>query len=287
MEVKIEEIPNTAGNICGEGPIWSSRTQRLYWLDIERNTIYAFDPASLENISYRIDQTVGTIVLRRSGGAVVALHKGLAFFSFETGKYEIIEDPVKDDSIRFNDGKCDPQGRFWAGTMEFAEKNSRGKLFMLDCDRKVHTRLEGVTVSNGICWTADSKTMYYIDSPTRKIDAFDFDIPTGAISNRRTVATFGDGDGFPDGMTIDSEGNLWVGMWEGHKIVCADPRTGKIIRTVPMPVARVTAVAFGGSDLTDLYATSAARGGLPAPAGALFRITGLGAKGVESFEYLG
>jgi len=239
------------------------------------------------NKLYLLDQMVGSIVLRRSGGAVIALHRGLAFFSFETGHYVVIEYPVNDDSVRFNDGKCDPQGRFWAGTLELVEKQPRGKLFMLDTDHKVHLKLENVTVSNGICWTADAKTMYYIDSPTRKIDAFDFDPSTGNISNRRTVITFGDDDGFPDGMAIDAQGNLWVGMWEGRKITCVSPHTGKVIRAIPMPVARVTAVAFGGSDLSDLYVTSAARGGLPAPAGALFRVTGLGVKGVETFEYLG
>jgi len=275
-------------SILGEGSLWSSRTQRLYWVDIYGKKIHVYDPKANITQSYELDQMVGTIVLRKSGGAMVSLHRGFGSFDFETGKCTIVANPESDPRTRYNDGKCDPQGRFWAGTLEHEETGAAlGHLYMLDTHLVAHERLDNILVSNGIVWTADSKIMYYIDSPLRRVDAFDFEPQTGHISNRRTVVTIPQGDGVPDGMAIDSNDNIWVAHWGGWKVTQWDPRSGTLLRTVPIPAAKVTSVAFGGPDLTDLYVTTAATQSEPAPAGALFRVTGLAVKGTESFEFEG
>jgi len=230
-------------------------------------------------------------VPKKSGGALVALHQGFAHFDFESGQYVLISNPETSPNIRFNDGKCDPQGRFWAGTMDISESGvPLGSLYYLDHEFKVHKKLSDVGISNGICWSHDHKTMYYIDSPLKRVDSFDFDPATGHISNRKTVVSFVHENGFPDGMTIDSDGNIWVAHWDGGKVTQWNPHTGKLLRTIQIPGApKVTSVAFGGENLTDLYVTTASKGD-PAPAGALFRVTGLGnggVKGVPAFEFAG
>jgi len=286
MGEKVEQIPNTS-SVLGEGPLWS-KTGVLYWVDIKSNKVNEYDPEKGTNTSHQLDQNVTAIVLRKSGGALIAVKHGLASFDLNTGKYDIIARPDADPRNRFNDAKCDNQGRFWAGTMEDAETGANlGALYSLDEKLQVTKHLSDLGVSNGLCWTADSKTMYFIDSPTKKVDAFDFDAATGKLSNRRTAVTIPEDEGFPDGMTIDADGNIWVAHWGGSRITQWDPHSGKLLRTVKMPTAKVTSVAFGGKDFSDLYATTASVGSEPPPAGALFRITGLGVKGLPASEFAG
>ena len=224
---------------------------------------------------------------------MLALHHGFAHLDLETEELTFISDPEPDKpENRFNDGKCDPAGRFWAGTLALDEKPRAASLYCMDTDLSVRRVLGNVGNSNGIVWSLDNTTMYYIDTPTREIAAFDYDLETGAISNRRVAVTVPQEYGYPDGMTIDEEGMVWVALW-GEGCVCRwDPRTGELLHSLRLPVRQVTSCAFGGEKLDELYITSACIGpegkALAAQplAGGLFRVHP-GVKGIEAFEFNG
>ena len=158
---------------------------------------------------------------------------------------------------RFNDGKCDPAGRFWVGSMHMQQKTGEASLYTFDAHGNTEIKKDSVTISNGIVWTADKKTMYYIDTPTAQIKAFDYDNSTGAISNERIAVTVSENLGFPDGMTIDSEDMVWVGMWNGNAVIRLNPKTGEVLQKIEVPAHNVTSCAFGGENLDTLYITSA------------------------------
>jgi len=240
----------------GEGAIWDAKTRRLYWVDIDLGLVHVFDPAAANDRSINVGQPVGTVVPRTSGGLVLAARDGFFALDERTGKSAFLGAPEgHKPETRFNDGKCDPAGRFWAGTMESSSR--KGGLFRLDPDLSVHRMVDGVRCSNGIVWNLDKTMMYYIDTPTLKIDAFDYDLKTGTISNRREVISVGEDFGGPDGMTIDAEGKLWVAHWGGRCICRWDPITGNLLQKVSLPVSQPTSCAFGGRDLNTLYITSA------------------------------
>ena len=279
--------------ILGEGPIWDAQSGALWWVDILGKRLHRFDPALDQDEGFDVGEMIGTVVPRSSGGVALALESGFALFDVEKGTLEHIADPEADQATnRFNDGKCDPAGRFWAGTMSQAEEPQRGALYSIEADGTVVKRLSDVSISNGIVWSSDARTMYYIDTPTMQIDAFDFDLESGAISNRRPVVRVPREMGYPDGMAIDSEDRLWVGMWGGRKIVRFDPQSGEAVGEIEVPTDNVTACAFGGPDLQDLYITTA-RVGLAddqlvtqPDAGSLFR-TKVDVPGVKSTAYAG
>ncbi|MAE64298.1 MAG: SMP-30/gluconolaconase/LRE domain protein [Phycisphaeraceae bacterium] len=240
----------------GEGPIWDSRRNVLIWLDILDRKIHHYDPASDRDESVEVAFRPTAAVLRRSGGLMLATDEGLGHFDLDTGRFDPWADPESDiPANRFNDGKCDPAGRFWAGTMQFHAQGDVGALYVLDTDRSVRRVFDGVTCSNGIAWSADHSTMYYIDSLKRTVDAFDYDLDSGAVSNRRTLVKIP--EGFPDGMTLDTDGNLWVAVFDGFRIACFEPRNGGQVDQVDVPVPQVTACWFGGEDLRDLFITTA------------------------------
>lgn len=245
----------------GEGPIWDSRSGVLWWVDIEQRHLHKFDPETSNNVTFDTGQRVGTVVPRESGGLVLALETGFVAFDPETNEHEPIADPEPDHpENRFNDGKCDPSGRFWAGTMEIVEQNmSAGSLYCLHADRSVTRHATDIGVSNGLVWTSDRRTMYYIDSPTRRVDAFDYDDATGHVENRRTAIAIPDGMGFPDGMAIDAEDRLWVALWGGWGVACFDPRSQELLGKIDVPCEQVSACAFGGPNLDRLFITSARR----------------------------
>jgi sugar lactone lactonase YvrE len=277
----------------GEGPLWDWRENCLWWVDILGRALHRFDPATGRDDLFDVGQAVGTVVVRGSGGVVLACADGFRAFDPRTGVIQDLGDPESDiPGNRFNDGKCDPRGRLWAGTMSTGEESGRGSLYTLEPAIGIRRRLERVTVSNGIAWTADESTMYFIDSPTRRIDAFDYDAATGEISNRRPAVEVPPELGFPDGMAIDAAGMLWVGMWGGWHVVTFDPRTGREVSRLRLPAANVTACAFGGDDLRDLYVTTARVGVAPdelrdqPAAGGLFRVR-VDAPGVRSAMYAG
>jgi sugar lactone lactonase YvrE len=225
---------------------------------------------------------------------IAALQTGFARIDPDKGVVEKLVDPESHlAENRFNDGKCDPAGRFWAGTMSIHDTPGAGSLYILQADGSVSVKREGLSCSNGIAWSLDGKIMYHIDTPTRNVVAFEYDLTSATISNERVVIEIEEEHGFPDGMTIDTEGMLWIGMWDGWKVVRFNPNTGKLIDQILLPVSRVTSCTFGGEKLQDLYITSA-RTGLTENelteqplAGSLFVIKNSGFNGVAAAEFKG
>lgn len=289
--VDVELVVDSKSKL-GEGPIWDDREKGLWWINILDQELYWFDPQKNDNRTFALGQMIGTVVPRESGGLILALENGVATFDPTSETISFVVDPEAHISgNRFNDGKCDPDGRFWAGTMSKEEEPNCGTLYCVHPDGRCEPKLRDLTVSNGIVWTADRSTMYFIDSPTRRVDAFDFS-EDGTIGNRRTAIEIPEGLGFPDGMSIDSDDNLWVGMWSGWCVAKFDPRNGQLLEKLQMPVANVTACAFGGDDLHDLYITTA-RVGIDddalkkqPSAGGLFRVH-VDVAGTKAFAYRG
>ncbi len=277
----------------GEGAIWDSRRQRLYWVDIEPGRLHVFDPGTGADVEFEVGEMVGTVVPRKNGGVMLALQQGFAAFDLQTGELSRRCDPEAHlPRNRFNDGKCDPAGRFWAGTISLDREPGAASLYCMDIDGSVRTMLQGVTNSNGLAWSLDGTAMYYIDTPTRCVTQFDYDLRSGRIANPRSVITVPADEGKPDGMTIDSEGMLWIALWGGGCVGRWDPRTGTRLATVRVPATRVTSCAFGGESLDDLYITTARTGLSDSEladqphAGGLFR-TRPGVTGVAAFEFAG
>ncbi|ULL13208.1 SMP-30/gluconolactonase/LRE family protein [Paenibacillus sp. H1-7] len=287
------ELVLDAKATLGEGPCWDQRSGLLYWVDIKENAVHAYDPHQGTNRTVHLDQMVGAAVARESGGLVLALQHGFHLLDMTTEQLTFLADPEKElPDNRFNDGKCDAAGRFWAGTLSFEEKEPVAALYCLETDGTVRQALDGVIVSNGLGWSPDGRTMYYIDSMTRKVSAFDFEVETGRLSGRRTVVTIPEGGGFPDGMAVDEEGMLWVAQWDGWQVSRWNPSTGEQIGAIRVPAARVTSCAFGGPNNDELYITTARTGiseeslaGQPL-AGGLFRVKP-GVAGLPTYRYGG
>ena len=242
----------------GEGPVWHPRLRQLLWVDIQQHLVHITDPITRADRTIDVGEQVGCVVPAAGNLAVVGLQTGFAFVDIDTGAVAPIHDPETHlPGNRFNDGKCDPAGRLWAGTMALDETPGAGALYCLDERLHVTRKVEGVSVSNGLAWSLDGTTMYFVDSPTRQVVAYDYNRSSGEIANKRVAYEFSEADGFPDGMTIDREGCLWVAMWNGSKILRVDPRAGREIDAIAMPTSRPTSCAFGGEDYADLYITSA------------------------------
>ncbi len=244
----------------GEGALWHPIENKLYWVDIEGKALHIYNPSTKKDIKFFTGARIGTVVPVLNGGALVALQTGFHAINTKTGKLTFITNPLKDSSIRFNDGKCDPSGRFWVGTMHLNYKKDSAVLYRVDTNKIIHLMLNRVTISNGIAWSADKKTMYYIDSPTSSVQAFEYNDTTGDISNRRVVIQVPQSQGTPDGMTIDAEGNLWIALWGGGTVSAYNPATGKRLKKITVPAPNVTSCAFGGTKLTTLYITTAREG---------------------------
>jgi len=256
-EVGVELVADVHADV-GEGPVWWRREGLLLWVDITAGHVHVLDPHSSGRRRLEVGQPVGAVVPRRSGGLVLAVQHGFALADPTTGESRMVARVGDGDpSLRMNDGKCDPQGRFWAGTMAFDERPGAGSLYRLDADHRVETMLDGLTISNGMGWSLDGHTMYFIDSPTQRVDAFDFDPDRGAITNRRPLVEVPPEAGLPDGMTVDAEGFLWVALWGGWAVRRYAP-DGSLDRVVRFPASQVSSCTFGGPGLDQLYVTSAA-----------------------------
>ncbi|MEO3806022.1 SMP-30/gluconolactonase/LRE family protein [Nonomuraea sp. B1E8] len=237
-----------------ESPVWDTGRQGLWWVDIPAGRVHRFSPATGEDVSFEASEAVGAVASRRDGSLLLATATGIiscaADGSGRTVLHEVDTDPP---GGRFNDGKADPWGRFWAGTL-LPGTGGAGALYRLDPDGTLHTVVTGVSVSNGLGWSPDGRTFYYADSPTGGVDAFDHDPETGALANRRRLIDIDRGR--PDGLTVDAEGYLWVALWEGWAVQRFAPEGG-LVMTVEIPARKVTSCAFGGADLDTLYVTSA------------------------------
>ena len=246
--------------LVGEGALWDEEAQVLYWVDILSNALYIYNPATGENRHFDIGRHVGTVVLRAGGGVMLSLADGFAAYDLATGALTSWGDPESHlPGNRFNDGKCDPGGRFWAGTMAYENQSTQGSLYRLDPDGSIHKMLGDIGISNGIVWTADKKLMYYIDSIAGTVRAFDYDNASGNIRGERVVVSVPRGMGVPDGMAIDEAGMLWVAHYGGGCVCCWNPHTGQIVDRIDLPARQITSCAFGGPDLRTLYITSAAQ----------------------------
>ena len=278
----------TAGNIVsqwGEGPVW--HRDSLYYVDIERHLVHRYNPSTGEEISWNVGERVGTVVVRENGGLLIAGDSGFRFLDPTTGVLTPISDPEagKADN-RFNDGKCSPDGRFFAGTISLVKKTGDARLYRLDPDLAVHTAFGPVTNSNGIVWNKAGDTCYYIDTPRREILAFDYS--EGVLSSPRTVVETHPIDASPDGMTIDDEGKLWVAFCHGACVVRYCPATGGTLRRIELPCLETTACAFGGPELADLYVTTGIhKSEKEELAGRLLVVRGLGVKGMPSATFAG
>ena len=292
MRTQVELVVDAHATI-GEGALWNSAEQVLYWVDIMGNKLHVHDPSGDPDRVMDIGQPVGTVVVRAGGGLMLALKDGFAAFDPQSGELDLLHDPEAHlPENRFNDGKCDPGGRFWAGTMAIDPVEGAGALYCMEADLSVRKVLGGVSISNGIVWSLDGTRMYFIDSLRYDVQVYDYGVETGTIDNERVAFRVPREVGLPDGMAIDAEGMLWIAHFDGAKVCRWHPDSGEILQTIELPVSKTTSCAFGGPDLETLYITSGSLGMTDEEkerephAGGLFAARP-GCRGVESFQFGG
>jgi L-arabinonolactonase len=294
-----------ADNHLGEGPVWDDRDGVLYWVDgtgrrVGRPSIWRLDPRTGATRHWSLEHDVGAMALRRDGGAVLALDDGFYFFDFERGALDLIAAiETEQPRTRLNDGKVDRLGRFFAGGMDDKEELAICGLWRLDPDLGVTRVEQGIICSNGPCWSPDDRTFYFADTFQQVMWAYDYDLAQGTLSARREFAHTRDDAGFFDGSTVDAEGCVWNALVIGGELVRYAP-DGSEERRIGMPVRNITSIAFGGPALDEIYVTSMARVSHPAThehfvrevrpqfgAGSLFRIRGLGIRGLPEPRFAG
>jgi L-arabinonolactonase len=289
-------------NHLGENPLWDVREQQLYWIDSTSCEIWNCREDGSDLRTYYLPTYIGSMALRESGGALLALANGFSFYNFETQEITPVANPLADKpDYRFNDGKVDRAGRFFAGCMGYdfdpsdvnvlRQPVKNGPVYRIDPDLSVHEIDTGMICSNAPCWSADNKTFYFGCSEQKVIWAYDYDIATGTVSNKRVHISDQKFARTIDGATVDSEGYLWNAKVLGGRIIRYAPN-GSIDREIEVPVRNVTSVMFGGRDLDILYFTSMAKPvrGVPnmqSGAGGLFAIHGLGVKGLPEVRFAG
>lgn len=304
MSIKIECVLE-CGNLVGESPVWDVQEGCLYWVDstgrrVGKPSIWRMDPRTGKVEHWHLDRDVGALALRRGGGAVLALDDGFYFFDFESGRLELVALVDADQPrTRLNDGKCDRRGRFFAGGMDDKEELKNCGLWRLDADLSVTQVDDGIICSNGPCWSPDDATFYFADTFVGEYWRYDYDIESGNLANKRLFASFAKDAGVADGSTVDAEGFLWNAQLIAGDLVRYAP-DGSVERRIGMPVKNITSVIFGGDRLDEVYVTSMARVKHPAVhdhfakelkpqflAGSLFRITGLGIRGLPEVRFAG
>ncbi len=278
--------------LLGEGPVWDASRKLICWIDILNGEIHEFSTVQKTHRTIPVHQMIGSFAVCTNGNFIAALQNGLAFINRVSDEIKMISDPESHlPNNRFNDGKCDPAGRFWAGTMSLTEEPGAGNVYMMSNSLEPIKKISDVTISNGMAWSLDHRTFYYIDTPTSEIVAYDYDKASGEISNKRLVLKIAPEEGYPDGMTIDNEGMLWIAHWDGWQVTRWNPVSGEKLYQVQLPAAKITSCTFGGENLDDLYITSA-KVGLSVDelknqplAGCLFVIKNCGFKGLNAVEF--
>jgi len=292
-------------NHLGESPVWDVKDGCLYWVDgtgprVGKPALWRYSPHTGAVEHWKLDRDVGAMALREQGGAVLALNDGFYLYDFTTGALECVA-RVDDDitRARLNDGKCDRRGRFFAGGMDDKEELGLCSLWRLDTDLSLHKIDTGIICSNGPCWSPDDRVFYFADTFKQEIWAYDYDIATGGASNRRLFASTAQDSGFADGSTVDAEGFMWNAQVISGDLIRYAP-DGSVDLKIGMPVRNITSVMFGGDKLDEIYVTSMARVAHPAVhdnfavqsrpqfgAGSVFRITGLGIRGLPETRFGG
>jgi sugar lactone lactonase YvrE/DNA-binding IclR family transcriptional regulator len=246
-----------AAAVVGEGPVWDGRTGVLRWVDTLAPAAHAFDPRSGQNTSIRAPNIIGAILPSDDGGCLATTKQGLEKVNLETGAFTLIYNPEAHlPGNRFNDAKTDRKGRVWSGSMTLDASLPSGSLYCFDTPTSARAVDGGFQVSNGIGWSPDDKTMYFVDTGIGTVFSYAFDLAAGTIGERRTFLQFDPKDGKPDGLSVDSQGNVWIAMWDGWRVACYAP-SGKLVREIDLPVPRPSSCCFGGKDLTTLYITTA------------------------------
>jgi L-arabinonolactonase len=286
-----------ARNRLGESPIWDDREKALWWVDNLNPSIWRCDPVTAQVKRWPMPEEIGSMVLRERGGICAAMKGGFAFVELDPVRVEMLVRLEADLPFnRMNDGRCDRRGRFWCGSMDarskFGPRDASASLYRLDPDLTCHKMDTGFTVSNGTAFSPDNRTLYFCDTPSLNILAYDFDIDTGDISNRRIFARMDDANARVDGATVDSEGGYWCAHFSAWSIVRYTP-DGKLDRRVRLPTRNVTCVAWGGENLDVMYVTSALEympeGALASEphAGALWEVRNLGFRGLPEPRFAG
>lgn len=290
--MKIECVADVKCTL-GEGPVWDERGGQLYWVDIKAPAIWRLDPSSGKTQSWPMPHRVGAVGLREKGGLVAAMKPGFAFVDLASGAIDIIAQPEASlPTNRFNDGACDGRGRFWAGTMDDGETSPTGHLYRLDADRTVTRFDAGFVITNAIRWNVKGDRLYFVDSAKRTIWAYAFDLQNGRPGARHVFAQLTEADGWPDGLCVDAEDNVWGAHWGAGRIT-RYKSDGTKAQTIEIAAPNVTCCTFGGANLDTLYVTTAridlsdeqlAR--YPR-AGGTFAIKGLGARGQKAHRFAG
>lgn len=273
-----------AKNVLGEGPVWKEEDKSLYWCDNIACSVHRFAPASGDTKTWPMPEQIGSIVFRENGGIIAGMKSGFAFLDLDGEKIEhiVAVEPDRDNCL--NDGKADRRGRYWCGTINRDLKTPNAGLYRLDPDLSCHQMESDIISSNGIAFSPDDKTMYYADTMRETVYAYDLDLNSGRIDNRRVFFNT-KGLGYRvDGATVDTEGNYWCAHIHGWEVACYNP-AGTLIRRIKLPVKHPTMCIFGGDNYETLYVTSATRFLQPGEAeaqplaGALFAIHRTGAQG--------
>ena len=274
----------------GEGPrFWGNA---LFYVDIEGHSVIRLCPDSQQEDVWDIGERIGAVTPTHDRGLLCAGDSGIFSFRLQSGEKKVLADPesAKRPDNRFNDGMCDPSGRFWAGTISTTKQVGDASLYMFDLEGQLHKKIPHVTNSNGICWSEDASSMYYIDTPTKKVMAYPFEKETGNLGTPKVVidTQLADVEGSPDGMTIDNDGNLWIAMCHGGAVIQVETQTGKVVKKISFPCTETTACTFGGAQYDRLFVTTGLHKTLSEPnAGKVFVVDGLSTRGLPVVPYKG
>ncbi|MEM0016435.1 MAG: SMP-30/gluconolactonase/LRE family protein [Saccharolobus sp.] len=282
METNLVVLSNYKA-VLGEGPVYDKELNKLFWVDIEGKKIIINDLNTGTETFYDTQDLVSSLCVIDERRIIATIRHGFYIIDLKNNSLNKLGEVESNiEYNRFNDGKCDKMGRYWAGTMNMLERKPTGNFYKFD-GNNITKVLEGLTVSNGLGWDYEDKVMYLIDTPTRKVFVFDFDLKKGEIYNKRVAVDFGNEPGNPDGMAVDAEGNIWVAHWGGGKVTRWNPKNGKKLFEIKVPATYVTSITFGTPEMNQIFITTAGKSQDPL-AGKLFT-TKVDVKGLPNYRF--